>query len=486
MKLYKKKACELSRMLRERKISSEEICRDVLERIDSAESSTNAYITVCDDIIEQAKAIDKAVAEGRDIHPLAGIPIAVKDNISTKGLRTTCASRMLENYVPPYDAQVITRLRQAGMVITGKTNMDEFAMGSSTENSYFGCTHNPYNYDHSAGGSSGGSAAAVAGGEAILALGSDTGGSVRQPASFCGITGLKPTYGSVSRYGLIAFASSLEQVGVLGRCAADTAMLYSLICGHDSKDAATARRIYGDFGAELSYNIKGMKIGIPEEYFGADVSQETAKAVYASISCFEKMGAEVRRISLPNTKYAVNTYYIISSAEASSNLARYDGVRYGFRAENCSSLAEMYERTRSEGFGSEVKRRIMLGTFVLSSGFYDDYYKKALSARNMIRQELLDAFKECDIIITPTYPTPALRLGDSAADRMGLYNSDIFTVPANISGLPAMSVPCGMSSAGLPIGMQLMGAPFSEQLLFNAAYAFECFTDECFAGGVFR
>lgn len=476
MKLYKKKAWELSMMLREREVSSEEICRDVLERIDSAESSTNAYITVCDDIIEQARAADKAIAEGGDIHPLAGIPIAVKDNISTKGLRTTCASRMLENYIPPYDAEVITRLRQAGMVITGKTNMDEFAMGSSTENSYFGCTHNPYDREYSAGGSSGGSAAAVAGGEAILALGSDTGGSVRQPASFCGITGLKPTYGSVSRYGLIAFASSLEQVGVLGKCAADTAMLYSLICGHDIKDATSARRIYNDFSSGISENIGGIRIGVPDDFFGADVSEETARAVYESISCFEKMGAKVRRISLPDTKYAVNTYYIISSAEASSNLARYDGVRYGFRADGCSSLTEMYEQSRSQGFGEEVKRRIMLGTFVLSSGFYDDYYKKALSARNMIRQELLAAFEECDIIITPTYPTPALRLGDSAADRMGVYNSDIFTVPANIAGLPAMSVPCGMSSDGLPIGMQLMGSPFSEQLLFNAAYAFERFT----------
>ncbi len=480
MKLYQKRAWELSRMLHTKKVSAAEICREIIERIQQTDDKTNAYITICDDILSRAEEIDRAIADGRELHPLAGIPVAIKDNISVKGVPMTCGSRMLEKYIPPYDAAVITNLRNAGMVITGKTNLDEFAMGSSTETSYFGEVRNPFNYDYTAGGSSGGSAATVSAGEAILALGSDTGGSIRQPSSFCGITGLKPTYGSVSRYGLTAFASSLEQIGPMGKDVTDTAMLYSLICGHDPMDATTYDRIYPDFASSLNTDVNGLRIGVPEEYFGDFVQDDVKNAVYSSIKLLESKGARVKSISLPNTKAAVNTYYIISSAEASSNLARFDGVRYGYRAENCTSLREMYERTRSEGFGWEVKRRIMLGTFVLSSGYYDEYYIRAQKARRMICHELSEVFKECDVIITPTYPVPAFK---SSTDILSVYSQDICTVSANISGIPAINVPCGTISHGLPVGMQIMGNHFSEKLLFDTAYAFEKMTDGIYTGG---
>ncbi len=483
MKLYQKRAWELSHMLRTKKVSAAEICRETAERIEKNGKDTNSYITVCNDIFCQADEVDRAIAEGKELHPLAGIPIAVKDNISVKGVPMTCGSKMLEKYIPPYDATVIKKIRNAGMIITGKTNMDEFAMGSSTETSYFGAVRNPFNYDYTAGGSSGGSAAAVSAGEAILALGSDTGGSIRQPASFCGITGLKPTYGSVSRYGLTAFASSLEQIGPMCKDITDTAMLYSLICGHDPMDATTYDRIYPDFLSSFKTNINGLRIGVPEEYFGDFVQDEVKNAVYSSIKLLESNGANVKSISLPNTKAAVNTYYIISSAEASSNLARFDGIRYGYRAENCNSLSEMYERTRSEGFGKEVKRRIMLGTFVLSAGYYEDYYSKAQNARCMISRELSEVFREYDVIITPTYPVSPFKAGETGTDILSVYAQDICTVSANISGIPAINVPCGTISHGLPIGIQMMGKHFSEKLLFDTAYAFEKMTDGIYTGG---
>ena len=486
MKLYQKRAWELSDMLRTKKVSAAEICREVSERIKETGKDTNSYITVCNDALSQAEEVDRAIADGRELHPLAGIPIAVKDNISVKGMPMTCGSRMLESYVPLYDASVITKLRNAGMVITGKANMDEFAMGSSTETSYFGAVHNPYNYDYTAGGSSGRSASAVSAGEAILALGSDTGGSIRQPASFCGITGLKPTYGSVSRYGLIAFASSLEQIGPMGKDVRDTAMLYGLICGHDPMDATTYKRDYSDYASSLKIDVKGLRVGVPEEYFGDFVQEDVKNAVYSSIKLLESNGATVKSISLPNTKAAVNTYYIISSAEASSNLARFDGVRYGYRTEDYNSLREMYERTRSEGFGKEVKRRIMLGTFVLSSGYYDEYYIKAQNVRRMISHELSEAFRDNDVIITPTYPVPAFKSGKSSTDILSVYAQDICTVAANISGIPAINVPCGTISNGLPVGMQIMGKHFSEKLLFDTAYAFERITDGIYTGGAVR
>ncbi|MGN0592917.1 MAG: Asp-tRNA(Asn)/Glu-tRNA(Gln) amidotransferase subunit GatA [Ruminococcus sp.] len=474
MKLYEKTAAELSAMLRRKECSAVEIYKDVLARTDAVEAHIGAYITRCtEDELQQAEAVDKALAAGSVLHPLAGIPIAVKDNISTKGIPTTCASRMLENYVPPFDATVMEKVHDAGMILTGKTNMDEFAMGASTETSYMKKTHNPHHLDFVPGGSSGGSAAAVAAGEAIVSLGSDTGGSIRQPAAFCGTVGLKPTYGSVSRYGLVAFASSLDQIGPIGRSVEDVAMVYSLICGYDKMDATAAYRTYPDFAAALCKDIQGLQIGVPKEYFGDGIDASVKEAVWNGIRLLERSGAVVKEISLPSTEYAVNTYYIIASAEASSNLARYDGVRYGFRAENYNGLVDMYEKTRSEGFGDEVKRRIMLGTFVLSSGFYEAYYKKAKQVQRSIAQEFADAFKACDVIITPTYPSPAFRLGEQTDDPLKMYSGDICTVPVNIAGLPAISVPCGKTASGLPLGMQIIGGKFAEQKLLNAAYAYE-------------
>lgn len=473
MSLYRKSGAELSEMLRRKECSSVEICRSVLQRIELIENETNAYITVCDDILNQAEKVDKKLSAGEELHPLAGIPIGLKDNISTNGIRTTCASKMLKDYIPPYDAYVTAKLKSAGMIITGKLNMDEFAMGSSTENSFFGKTLNPHNKDFVSGGSSGGCAAAVVSGEAVMSLGSDTGGSVRQPSAFCGAVGLKPTYGSVSRYGLIAFASSLDQIGPICRDVRDTAMLYSLICGHDKMDATSAFREYTDFGSKLCCNVRGLRIGVPCEYFGGEIKDEVKESVMQAIDLLRKHGAEVKSISLPSTKYAVNAYYIISSAEASSNLARYDGVRFGYRSAEYESLSDMYTKTRSEGFGIEVKRRIMLGTFVLCSGYYDEYYQKAIDIRNVIRNEFSQCFTECDVIITPAYPSTAFRSYECKSSITKLYEKDFCTVPANLAGIPAITIPCGYSSEGLPVGMQIMGNYFYEELLFNTAYAYE-------------
>lgn len=474
MRLYEKTASELSEMLKNKECSAVELCNDVLARINETENKIGAYVTVAEESAkENAKKIDKAMAAGEKLHPLAGIPIGIKDNISTKGIRTTCSSKMLENYIPPFDATVINKINNAGMTVIGKMNMDEFAMGSSTETSYMHLTRNPYNTECVPGGSSGGSAAAIAAGEAILTLGSDTGGSIRQPAALCGVVGMKPTYGSVSRYGLVAFASSLDQIGPLGKSVKDVAMLQSLICGHDRYDATSKNIEYPDYAAALKENAKGLKIGIPKEYFGEGIDSQVKDSVMKAVKEFELQGAVIKEISLPSTEYAINTYYIIASAEASSNLARFDGVKYGYRTSEYDGLVDMYEKTRSEGFGDEVKRRIMLGTFVLSSGYFDAYYKKAKRVQNQISQEFSNAFKECDIIATPTVPASAFKIGENIGDPIKMYYNDVCTVTVNIAGLPAISLPCGKDSAGMPMGLQLIGDKFSEQTLLNTAYTYE-------------
>lgn len=455
-------------------VSSVEITKSVFERIKAVEPKIDAYVTLDEEnALKAAQEIDNKRAAGEDLPELAGIPIGIKDNISTKGLKTTCSSKMLENYVPPFNATVMNKVYENGMVVTGKLNMDEFAMGSSTENSYFKPTHNPHDIDRIPGGSSGGSAAAVAACEAIVSLGSDTGGSIRQPASYCGVVGLKPTYGSVSRFGLVAFASSLDQIGPLGRTVKDVAMLQSVINGHDRMDATSAYRTYSDLSAGLESGVSGLKIGLPKEYFGKGIDDEVKSGILNAVKALEAQGAVVEEISLPSTDYALSSYYIISSAEASSNLARYDGVRYGFRAEEYDGLIDMYEKTRSEGFGDEVKRRIMLGTFVLSSGFYDAYYKKAKLLQRRISEEFSEAFSDVDIIATPTVPTTAFKIGENTDDPLKMYATDICTVTVNIAGLPAISVPCGKDSKNLPIGLQLIGEKFTEQKLLNTAYTYE-------------
>ena len=473
MKLYEKTAAELSEMLRNKECSAAEILNDVNERIHKVEDRVGAYVTLNEKAMESAKAVDEAIAKGEKLHPLAGIPIGIKDNISTKGLRTTCSSKMLENYVPPFNATVVDKVNEAGMVITGKMNMDEFAMGSSTETSYIHLTRNPRDLECVPGGSSGGSAAAVAAGEAIVTLGSDTGGSIRQPAALCGVVGMKPTYGSVSRYGLVAFASSLDQIGSFGKSVRDVAMVQSVISGYDKMDATSAYMEKTNYAANLKDSVKGLRVGVPEEYFGDGIDDDAKESVYNAIKTLEANGAEIKKISLPSTEFAINTYYIIASAEASSNLARFDGVKYGYRAKDYDGLIDMYEKTRSEGFGDEVKRRIMLGTFVLSSGFYDAYYKKAKLVQRKISAEFSDAFKECDIIATPTVPSAAFKIGENIGDPLKMYYSDVCTVTVNIAGLPAISMPCGTNSAGMPFGLQFIGNKFAEQTILDAANGYE-------------
>ena len=461
-------------MLENKEISSVELTEAVFDRIDKVEDKVNAYVTLNkENALKTAAEIDEKRANGEKLSPLAGIPVGIKDNISTKGLSTTCSSKMLENYKPPFNATVVEKLNDAGVVVTGKLNMDEFAMGSSTENSYFGPTKNPHDLDRIPGGSSGGSAAAVAAGEAIVSLGSDTGGSIRQPAAYCGVVGLKPTYGAVSRYGLVAFASSLDQIGPLGKSVKDVAMVQSVINGHDKMDATSAYRDYTDLSANLTSDVKGLRIGLPKEYFGEGIDAEVKVSIMNAVKELEKQGATVKEIELPSTDYALSAYYIISSAEASSNLARFDGVRYGYRTENYDNLIDMYEKTRSEGFGDEVKRRIMLGTFVLSSGFYDAYYGKAKLLQRRIQAEFNNAFVDVDVIAAPTVPTTAFKIGENVGDPLKMYATDICTVTVNIAGLPAISVPCGMDSKNLPVGLQLIGNKFTEQTLLNTAYAYE-------------
>ncbi|MCD7771737.1 MAG: Asp-tRNA(Asn)/Glu-tRNA(Gln) amidotransferase subunit GatA [Oscillospiraceae bacterium] len=474
MELYEYKAYELSDMLKSGEISSVELTQSVFDRIEKTDPTIGAYLTLNrESALFDAEKIDLKRASGDELSPLAGIPIGIKDNISTAGIRTTCASRMLENYTPVFDATVITKLKNAGAIITGKLNMDEFAMGSSTETSYFQPTKNPFDTSCVPGGSSGGSAAAVASMEAVMALGSDTGGSIRQPSSLCGVVGLKPTYGSVSRYGLVAFASSLDQIGPIARSVKDAAMLQDVICGHDSMDATSARRDYAPISGKLNGDVRGLRIGIPKEYFGDGIKPEVKDAVMKSVKALERMGATVKEASLPSTEYALSAYYIIACAEASSNLARFDGVKYGYRCENPENLMDMYERTRSEGFGREVKRRIILGTFVLSSGYYDAYYKKAKLLQKRIRPEFDAAFNDVDVIITPTSPFEAFKFGDKMDDPLAMYSADICTVTVNIAGLPAVSIPCGYSETGLPYGMQIIGRSFDERTILNTAYAHE-------------
>lgn len=474
MELYKLTATELSSMLKNKECSSVEITKSVLDRINSVESKVESYVTITEEnALNKAKEVDEKLAKGEILSDLAGIPVGIKDNICTKDILTTCSSKMLYNFVPPYNATVMNKLNASDIVLTGKLNMDEFAMGSSCESSYFKKTKNPHNIEYVPGGSSGGSAAAVAAGEAIVSLGSDTGGSIRLPAAYCGVVGLKPTYGSVSRYGLVAFASSLDQIGPFGRCVNDVAMVYSAICGHDKMDATSSRRDYNEFHKKINADVKGVRIGIPKEYFANGVSEEVKTQVMNAAKLLEENGAILKEVSLPSTDYALSAYYIISSAEASSNLARFDGVKYGYRTKNYKNLNEMYENTRSEGFGEEVKRRILLGTFVLSSGYYDAYYKRAKLLQKKILNEFTDTFKECDVLLTPTGTDTAFKVGEKLNDPVKMYANDICTVTVNIAGLPAISLPCGKGVNNMPIGMQLIGPKFSEQSLFNISAKYE-------------
>ncbi|MGI6179156.1 Asp-tRNA(Asn)/Glu-tRNA(Gln) amidotransferase subunit GatA [Butyricicoccus intestinisimiae] len=474
MELYQKTAAELSAMLKNKEVSSVELTKAAFARTAAVEDKVGAYITLTEEhALETAAAIDAKRAAGEELAPLAGVPVSVKDNICTKGIRTTCASRMLENFQPPYNATVMNRLHDAGLVMTGKTNLDEFAMGSSCENSALQKTHNPHNLEHVTGGSSGGAAASVAAGEVSIALGSDTGGSIRQPASFCGVVGLKPTYGTVSRYGLVAFASSLDQIGPFARSVEDAALLTDVLRGYDKMDSTSYPREYDSLHAGMNADIKGMKIGLPKEYFGEGISEEVSKAVLAAAETYKQLGAEVVEISLPLSKYALPIYYILSSAEASSNLARFDGVKYGYRAEKFDGIIDLYVKSRSEAFGQEVQRRIMLGTYVLSSGYYDAYYKKARAAQRAIRADYNEAFEQVDVIMTPVAPTTAYKIGEKTSDPLQMYMGDICTVSVNIAGLPAMVQPCGFDANKLPIGMQLIGPRFGEQKLINAGLAYE-------------
>ncbi len=475
MELHTQTIHALHEKLRAGEVTSRQMTEAVLRRIEAVEPTLRAYIRVLkDDALAQADAIDDLLKKG-DIEPtyLTGIPLAVKDIICTKGVTTTCGSKILENFVPQYDATVMAKLNAHHPVLLGKTNLDEFAMGSSTENSAYGATRNPYDTGRVPGGSSGGSAAAVAAGEAIAALGTDTGGSIRQPAAFCNITGLKPTYGRVSRYGVVAYASSLDQVGPLAKDVFDAAILLEAISGHDPKDSTSAKLPAPKYTQALTGDVHGLKIGMPQEYFAAGLDPDIDRAVRNAIATLEKLGARVQEVSLPNTRYGVATYYIIAPSEASSNLARYDGVKYGYRAKEYADLSDMYAKSRAEGFGEEVIRRIMLGTYALSSGYYDAYYLKAQKVRTLLRQDFEAAFKQVDVIAAPITPTPPPKLGEMVNDPLTMYLSDIYTVPVNLAGVTGISIPCGLTSGGLPIGLQLIGGHFQEETVLRAAFAFQ-------------
>ncbi|MCR4420240.1 MAG: Asp-tRNA(Asn)/Glu-tRNA(Gln) amidotransferase subunit GatA [Clostridia bacterium] len=473
MDLLYRPAHELHRLLTEREISARELAEAFLARLEAVEGQVKAFVTITRKLaLEQAKAVDEKLARGEKIGPLEGIPAALKDNLCTRGLRTTCSSRMLAEWVPPYSATVVERLERAGLVLVGKTNMDEFAMGSSTENSAFFPTRNPWDPERVPGGSSGGSAAAVAAAEAVYALGSDTGGSIRQPAAFCGVVGLKPTYGRVSRYGLVAFASSLDQIGPLTRDVTDCALVLAAIAGHDLRDSTSAPVEVPDYLAGLGDGrLEGLRIGVPREYFGPGIEEGVKEAVQNALNRLEEAGARCEETSLPHTAYALPAYYLVAPAEASSNLARYDGVQYGFRSQ-ADNVVDMYRRTRRLGFGPEVKRRIMLGTYALSAGYYDAYYLKALKVRRLIKEDFDRAFSRYDVLVTPTAPTVAFRLGEKVGDPLAMYLSDLCTIPVNMAGLPGLSLPCGLSN-GLPVGLQIIGPPFSEGLLLRVGYAVE-------------
>lgn len=472
--LVKKSIADHIKALKKGEYSSAELTEAYIKQIEKEDGKICAYIsTDFEGALKTAREVDKKRAKGESLEPLAGIPGAIKDNICTKGVKTTCASKMLKDYIPPYDACVTQQLKGSNCVILGKLNMDEFAMGSATENSAFKVTKNPLDITRVPGGSSGGSAACVAADEAAFTLGSDTGGSIRQPASFCGVVGMKPTYGMVSRYGLVAFASSLDQIGPITSTVEDNAIVLNAISCADKRDATNIYKNPGDFAENIGKGIKGMRVGMPGEFFGEGISPDVKEAVFAAAERFKDMGAEIVNISMPSVDSALAAYYIISSAEASSNLARFDGVRYGYRADNFEDVYDLYKKSRSEGFGKEVKRRIMLGTFVLSSGYYDAYYKKALQVRSIVMDDFNSSFKKCDFILSPVAPTVAYKIGEKSANPIEMYMGDAYSVPVNIAGLPAISLPCGKGEGNMPVGAQLIGPAFSEKMLYRAAAALE-------------
>ena len=477
MSLLDMTAVELSSRIRTGEVSVMEAVDEVLEAAEN-EDRTNSYISVMRESAKlRAEEVQRKIDKGELSSPIAGVPVSIKDNICTKGVPTTCASKMLADFRPPYDAYVVEKLDSIGAVTAGKLNMDEFAMGSTSETSYFGEVRNPWDVTRVPGGSSGGAAAAVADRKAYYALGSDTGGSIRQPCSFCGVTGIKPTYGTVSRYGLIAYASSLDQIGPIAKTAEDAAAILDEITGKDPKDGTSVESGAGSCFKALTGDIKGLKLGIPSDYYGEGLDREVKDSIMAAVKQLENLGAEVEEFPMPTIEYAVPAYYIIASAEATSNLSRYDGIKYGYRAENPEDLYDLYLKSRSEGFGTEVKRRIMLGNFVLSSGYYDAYYKKALQVKAVIKESFDKAFEKYDIIVSPVAPTTALKLGESLSDPLKMYLGDIYTVSVNLAGLPGAVVPCGFDSNGLPVGMQLIGKHFSEPTLLNAAYSYQQVTD---------
>jgi aspartyl-tRNA(Asn)/glutamyl-tRNA(Gln) amidotransferase subunit A len=474
MELHQLTIHQLHELLVKKEVKSREVTEALYRRIRQMDGKIGAYLSLTEEkAFHQSDRVDLNIAKGEEVGDLAGIPMGLKDILCTKGVRTTCGSRILENYVPFYDGTVVRKLIERGAVMLGKLNMDEFAMGSSTENSGFQITHNPWDLSRIPGGSSGGSAAAVAADECIAALGTDTGGSIRQPASCCGVVGMKPTYGRVSRYGLVAFASSLDQIGPITKDVADCAILMNAISGYDPYDSTSVNVEVPDYKQSLTNDVKGIQIGIPDEYFIEGMDPDVERSVHEAINLFKKWGCEIKRISLPHTEYAVAIYYIICTAEASSNLARYDGVKYGLRTKEYRDLMEMYTKSRAKGFGKEVKRRIILGTYVLSAGYYEAYYRKASQVRTLMRHEFEEAFKEVDAILTPTAPTPAFRIGEKVEDPLQMYLSDIHTIPVNLAGLPAISIPCGFSLDHLPIGLQMIGRHFNEGMLLRLAYTFE-------------
>ncbi len=467
-------ALELGRKIKARELTAMDAVKAVLEQIKQKEPSIHAYVTIDEEgALRHATEVQEKIEKGSLTSPLAGVPTAIKDNLCTKGMRTTCSSNILYNFVPTYTAEAVLNLEKAGAVILGKTNMDEFAMGSTTETSAFGVTRNPWNLEHVPGGSSGGSCAAVAAGESFYALGSDTGGSIRQPSSFCGVTGIKPTYGTVSRYGLIAYGSSLDQVGPIARDVSDCAAVLEAISSYDKKDSTSIFRKDLDFTTALQNNVKGLKIGIPKDYLGEGLDEEVKKSILEAAKVFKDKGAIIEEFDLSLVEYAIPAYYVIASAEASSNLSRFDGVKYGLRAKEYEGLHQMYKKSRSEGFGTEVKRRIMLGSFVLSSGYYDAYYLKALRTKALIKQAFDKAFKTYDVILGPVAPSTAPKIGESLKDPLKMYLGDIYTISVNLAGFPAMTLPCGKDKNGLPIGLQLIGDCFQEKKIIRAAYTFE-------------
>ncbi|MGN0528910.1 MAG: Asp-tRNA(Asn)/Glu-tRNA(Gln) amidotransferase subunit GatA [Eubacterium sp.] len=478
MEIYEMTAFETAEKIKNKEITAMDAVESVAKAVESKDKTYNCYTSFDKEIaLEQAQQVQKRIDNGELVSELAGVPIAIKDNICTKGQLTTCSSKILYNFKPPYNATVINKLKEADMIPLGKLNMDEFAMGSTTETSYFGATKNPWDINKVPGGSSGGAAASVAADESVVALGSDTGGSIRQPCSFCGVTGLKPTYGAVSRYGLIAYASSLDQIGPIGKNVEDVAAVFNIIKGKDVKDGTSMESEIFSVNDIKADNIKGMKIGIPADFFGEGINSDVASAVKSAADALKELGAEVEEFSMPIVKYAIPTYYIIACAEACSNLSRFDGIKYGFKAENCDNLRDVYFKSRSEGFGMEVKKRIMLGNFVLSSGYFDAYYKKALQSKGLICKAFNEAFEKYDFLLGPVAPTTALKMGEGLSDPLAMYLGDIYTVMINIAGLPSLALPCGFDSDNMPVGMQLIGKPFNEKTILTAGFAYQHATD---------